>query len=225
MKIPNQSTRRYPAGGLVLVWMGIMMLRGNSSPTAASPSDEPQATETGNSSLTPVILFAASPGTITGVITLAVSHSAAAVPTTALFAVVIAVSITWVIMVITSRASGGHKPGLVHDVTSRFMGLIVLAMGVPLVMGHLSWLLINADRPVTGPDQVRFQAKAVLHNALLAGLVVAIGGFFNNLNYGAFPSWMLALFVVGICWIVAACLWYAADKIEKKMEEKKLISQ
>ena len=58
-----------------------------------------------------------------------------------------------------------------------------------------------------------------------AGLVVAIGGFFNNLNYGVFSSWMLALFVVGICWIVAACLWYAADKIEMKIQEKKLISQ
>ena len=102
---------------------------------------------------------------------------------------------------------------------------IVMAMGIPLVLGHLSWLLINADRPLTGPDQVRFQAKAILHNSLLAGLVVAIAGLFNNLNYGVFSSWMLALFVVVVCWIVAACLWYTADRIEKKMEEKKLLSQ
>ncbi len=45
------------AGGGVLVWMGFTMLRG--MPPEAG----------GGSSLTPLILFAASPGTITGVIT------------------------------------------------------------------------------------------------------------------------------------------------------------
>jgi len=48
--------------------------------------------------LTPLILFAAGPGTITGVI--------------------------------TSINSGG----LVHDVTMRFMGLLVLAMGVQFAL-------------------------------------------------------------------------------------------
>jgi hypothetical protein len=102
---------------------------------------------------------------------------------------------------------------------------IVLAIGAPLMLGHLSWLLINAGSPVTGPDQVRFQAKSVLHNSLLAGLLIAVAGMFTNLHYGRFSSWILALFVVGTCWIVAAWLWYMADRIEKKMAEKKLLSQ
>lgn len=51
-------------GGMALVWMGFLMLRGTFSPTASSLGEDDQA------SLTPVILFAASPGTITGVITL-----------------------------------------------------------------------------------------------------------------------------------------------------------
>src|SRR5215475_2664665 len=53
------------AGGGVLTWIGFSMLRGNTQQakdTAKDLTDEKR-------SLTPVILFAASPGTITGVIT------------------------------------------------------------------------------------------------------------------------------------------------------------
>jgi multiple antibiotic resistance protein len=129
------------AGGMVLVWMGFIMLRGNSSPTSTSGSDinddKPDETKADASSLTPVILFGASPGTITGVITLAVSHSQGAVPMTALIAVITALSATWLIMVISASASGDRKPGLVHDVTTRFMGLIVLSMGVQFALTGL----------------------------------------------------------------------------------------
>jgi small neutral amino acid transporter SnatA (MarC family) len=59
------------AGGGVLTWIGFSMLRGN-SPQA---QDAPKERADERRSLTPVILFAASPGTITGVITLAVAHS------------------------------------------------------------------------------------------------------------------------------------------------------
>ena len=52
------------AGGGVLTWIGFSMLRGN-SPQAQDPSKN-SAAET--RSLGPVILFAASPGTITGII-------------------------------------------------------------------------------------------------------------------------------------------------------------
>jgi multiple antibiotic resistance protein len=58
------------AGGGVLAWLGFAMLRGlppGSPPAAATPGANP--------SLTPLILFAASPGTITGVITLSVAHA------------------------------------------------------------------------------------------------------------------------------------------------------
>jgi hypothetical protein len=60
----------------------------------------------------------------------------------------------------------------------------------------------------------------------LAGLLVAVAGLFNtSLKFGPFSNWMLALVVVGICWIVAAGLWHVAGKIEKKIAEKKLLSQ
>ena len=82
------------AGGGVLTWIGFSMLRGN-SPQARDPSKDGAAEKR---SLTPVILFAASPGTITGVITLAVAHAKLALPVTALVAVVVAVAVMWVVM-------------------------------------------------------------------------------------------------------------------------------
>ena len=121
------------AGGMVLVWMGFIMLRGNSSPTSAADNNP----EPGGASLAPLILFAASPGTITGVMTLSVSHAQHEIPVTALVAVVIAMTITWVIMILAGRTSGQQQPGLIHDVTSRFMGLIVLAMGVQFALAGL----------------------------------------------------------------------------------------
>jgi small neutral amino acid transporter SnatA (MarC family) len=58
------------AGGGVLAWMGFSMLSGQGS--SGSPDT---ITASGKDSLTPLILFAASPGTITGVITLAAAHT------------------------------------------------------------------------------------------------------------------------------------------------------
>lgn len=128
------------AGGLVLAWMGFTMLRGNATPTSRpAATEEDEETQTQNSSadgstLSPLILFAASPGTITGVITLSVTHSGEALPITALTAVIVVIAITWLIMVMYAQTSGAQKQGLVQDVSSRFMGLIVLAMGVQFVL-------------------------------------------------------------------------------------------
>ena len=112
------------AGGLVLAWMGFLMLRGNSSPTTNNGESHSGA------SLTPLILFAASPGTITGVITLSIAHTGTELPVTVLVSVAVALAVTWLVMLIVSRSTGGKTQGLMHDVTSRFMGLIVLAMGM-----------------------------------------------------------------------------------------------
>lgn len=135
------------AGGMVLVWMGFIMLRGNSAPTSATRSvikdDKPDPTQSDASSLTPLILFAASPGTITGVITLAVTHSPGTIPLTALIAVIAALAATWLIMVLSASASEQKKPGLMHDVTTRFMGLIVLAMGVQFALTGLDAFFHN----------------------------------------------------------------------------------
>ena len=54
---------------MVLAWMGFLMLRGVSSPTTDGNGAHADV------SLTPLILFTASPGTITGVITLSIAHA------------------------------------------------------------------------------------------------------------------------------------------------------
>ena len=64
------------AGGGVLSWIGFTMMLGR-SPQPRQPFGE--GTDE-RRSLTPLILFAASPGTITGVITLAVAHAKLPLP-------------------------------------------------------------------------------------------------------------------------------------------------
>ena len=118
------------AGGGVLTWIGFSMLRGN-SPQAQDPSKD-SAPE--KRSLTPVILFAASPGTITGVITLAVAHSKLALPVAALVAIVVAAVAMWVAMVLVAHGGSRATGGLLHDTATRFMGLIVVAMGVQFAL-------------------------------------------------------------------------------------------
>jgi multiple antibiotic resistance protein len=125
------------AGGMVLAWMGFIMLRGDSSPTSSAASAAGSDAQPTDRSLTPLILFAASPGTITGVITLSVAHSKHDIPVTALTAIVVALLVTFAIMLVAGRTSGHRQPGLLHDVTTRFMGLIVLAMGVQFALTGL----------------------------------------------------------------------------------------
>ncbi len=120
------------AGGGVLTWIGFSMLRGN-SPQTTAPSKDGAAQKR---SLGPVILFAASPGTITGVITLAVAHTKLALPVTALVAVAVAVAVMWVAMLLMARGGTGTTGAgsLLHDMVTRFMGLIVIAMGVQFAL-------------------------------------------------------------------------------------------
>lgn len=116
------------AGGGVLVWMGFNMLRGASAGSVgrSKPAE-------GKDSLIPLILFAASPGTITGVITLAVVHSRSSIPVTAILAVGVATLITWLVMLLVAKKdSSNGGPGLVQSITQCFMGLIVMAMGMQL---------------------------------------------------------------------------------------------
>jgi len=120
------------AGGGVLAWMGYSMLSGHgatASPSAAAGTSAP---------LTPLILFAASPGTITGVITLAAAHTRLGFPVTALIAVVVASALTWLAMVLVAGAAHQSvKGGFARDAATRFMGLIVIAMGVQFALTGL----------------------------------------------------------------------------------------
>jgi multiple antibiotic resistance protein len=113
------------AGGGVLAWMGFNMLSGR--PMAPGNSD--------SGALAPLILFAASPGTITGVITLSAAQPGNDFPASTLVAVGVAVLVTWIVLMLSARFSGQQgRDGLARDTLTRFMGLIVLAMGVQFAL-------------------------------------------------------------------------------------------
>jgi multiple antibiotic resistance protein len=118
------------AGGGVLAWIGFSMLRGNSAPIPNGASDQKR-------SLTPVILFAASPGTITGVIKLAVVHAKLLLPVTALVAVAMATVVMWIMMVLVGREGTHAGNGFLRDTATRFMGLIIIAMGTQFALTGL----------------------------------------------------------------------------------------
>ncbi len=113
------------AGGLVLVWMGFAMMGAFSKQN----SDNEGTAQT--PSLTPIILFAASPGTITGVITLAVHHTRLGLPWTALVAVATASGFAWLLLALAAvLGERGQRDSLVRETFQAFMGLIIIAMGV-----------------------------------------------------------------------------------------------
>ena len=120
------------AGGGVLAWMGFSML------SASAPSASRDAPSGPGTSLTPIILFAASPGTITGVITLSAAHTQLGFPVTALVAVAVASALTLLAMLLVARV--GHQSdggGFARDAATRFMGLIVLSMGIQFALTGL----------------------------------------------------------------------------------------
>lgn len=122
------------AGGAVLVWIGVTMFgQGESKPSATSR-------EAG--SLGPLIMFAASPGTITGVITIAASHAGTDLPVSALIAVVVAVLVTWIVIIALAEMSGSTHPSFWHGLLTKYMGLIVIAMGVQIAL--TGWKNFNA---------------------------------------------------------------------------------
>jgi multiple antibiotic resistance protein len=113
------------AGGGVLAWMGFSMLSGRPAAVDAKSTQ----------SLTPLILFAASPGTITGVITISVAHTRMKLPVTSLVAIVVATGMTWLAMVLVAHFGGkAGSGGFLRDTLTRFMGLIVLSMGVQFAL-------------------------------------------------------------------------------------------
>jgi multiple antibiotic resistance protein len=126
------------AGGGVLAWIGFAMLSGRGS--VSTPKSQTQTSEANQTtpSLAPVILFAASPGTITGVITISASHSKLDVPVTAILAIVAVLALTWIVLVLTTRFDGSKKTnGMIQDMTTRYMGVIVIAMGIQFALTGL----------------------------------------------------------------------------------------
>ena len=120
------------AGGGVLAWIGIAMLTGNARPTSSDAGDVSQSE--GKPSLSPLILFAASPGTITGVITVAAAHSKLGFPFTAVVAIAVVLGLTWALLILTARMKNAGQGGIARDMITRYMGLIVLAMGIQFML-------------------------------------------------------------------------------------------
>ena len=113
--------------------MGFKMLSGD----AMTQNPSTKSNDSNAFTLAPLILFAASPGTITGVITLAVAHSKREIPITALVAIAVAVAVMCVALLAASAFGGASKKSLLRETITRFMGLIVIAMGVQFGLGGL----------------------------------------------------------------------------------------
>ena len=124
-------------GGMIVAYMGFDMLRGRQTVAQASPTDDDAAAP---SSLAPLIMFAAGPGTITAVVTLAAVHTPDALPVTAIVAAVIGAAVTFAVLLLAIGAEsrlGRNSQAMV----TRFMGLIVASMGMQFVLTGLKAFL------------------------------------------------------------------------------------
>jgi multiple antibiotic resistance protein len=120
-------------GGLIIAYMGLDMLRGRQTVGQASPADDDPAAKT---SLAPLIMFAAGPGTITAVVTLAAVHTPDSLPVTAILASAIGASVTLAVLLV-AIAAGSHLGRGTQAIVTRFMGLIVTSMGMQFVLTGL----------------------------------------------------------------------------------------
>ena len=120
-------------GGMIIAYMGLDMLRGRSLVGQAPPSENPLNT---GGSLAPLIMFAAGPGTITAVVTLAAVHTPDGLPWTALAAAIVGAAVTFAVLLLSIRA-GSHLGQSTQASVTRFMGLIVASMGMQFVLAGL----------------------------------------------------------------------------------------
>jgi multiple antibiotic resistance protein len=120
------------AGGMVLIFIGFSMLQGTGSPsTAEKLSDQSES----SADLGRLILFAASPGTITGVITIVAAHRRPGIPITTLVAITVVLAVTWLLLLFASKGGSETKRrGLARDMIGRYMGLIIIAMGIQFAL-------------------------------------------------------------------------------------------
>ena len=84
-------------GGMIIAYMGFDMLRGNHT-VAQAPPENGDANIQG--SLVPLLMFAAGPGTITAVVTLAAVHTPDGLPMTAIIAAVVGAAVTFVALIL-----------------------------------------------------------------------------------------------------------------------------
>ncbi len=81
-------------------------------------------------------MFAASPATIATVIVLSAVHNKVGLPMNAMVGVILAVLVTWLIMLVMVLASGSVRKGG-QQVVTRLMGLMLISMGFQFVLTGL----------------------------------------------------------------------------------------
>lgn len=113
------------AGGGILCFIGVKMMMAANSPT---PVDVKHS-DAHVVSLTPLIMFAASPGTITGVITISSSQSGATLPTI-LAALLVSILLLFILIASSYMPVKAGQPSLARQMITNYLGVIVIAMGV-----------------------------------------------------------------------------------------------
>jgi multiple antibiotic resistance protein len=126
-------------GGMIVAYMGFGMLSGRNQVGQAPPSE---GDADAGGSLAPLIMFAAGPGTITAVVTLAAVHTPRGVPLTALTAAIVGTAATFGMLLLAVRA-GSHLDRSTQAFVTRFMGLIVASMGMQFVLAGLKAFLAS----------------------------------------------------------------------------------
>ena len=124
-------------GGMIIAYMGFDMLRGSHTVAQAPPENGEMSTP---GSLVPLLMFAAGPGTITAVVTLAAVHTPDGLPMTAIIASVVGAGVTFSALILAVRLGPRLGRGTQATVT-RFMGLIVASMGMQFVLVGLKAFL------------------------------------------------------------------------------------
>jgi multiple antibiotic resistance protein len=120
-------------GGMIIAYMGFDMLRGDQTVGQAPPTEGNGAAST---SLAPLVMFAAGPGTITAVVTLAAVHTPDGFPVTAVVAAVIGAAVTLASLLL-AVGLGSRIGRDTRSVVTRFMGLVVASMGMQFVLTGL----------------------------------------------------------------------------------------
>ena len=115
-------------GGMIIA--GFDMLSGRHTVAQAPPSESD--VDVGGS-LAPLIMFAAGPGTITAVVTLAAVHTSDSLPLAAIAAAVIGAGVTFAVLRLAIQL-GSHLGKSTQVIVTRFMGLIVASMGIQFVL-------------------------------------------------------------------------------------------
>ena len=124
-------------GGMIIAYMGFNMLGGRHTVAQAPPPDRGVDAR---GSLAPLIMFAAGPGTITAVVTLAAVHTPDSLPITAIAAAVIGAGVTFVALLLAIEL-GSRLGQNTQAIVTRFMGLVVASMGMEFVLLGLKTFL------------------------------------------------------------------------------------